>query len=40
MGGLALMLYPYGVSDAWLLWLLGVGLCAVMFASDKWLLSR
>lgn len=39
-GGLALMLYPYGVSDTWLLWLLGVALCAVMFVADKWLASR
>jgi len=39
-GGLALMLYPYGVSDTWLLWLLGVGLCALMFAADRWLVGR
>jgi hypothetical protein len=25
--GLALMLYPYAVSDTWMLWLIGVGLC-------------
>jgi len=36
-GGLALMLYPYAVSDTWLLWLLGAVLCVVMFATDKWL---
>ena len=39
-GGLALMLYSYAVSDTWLLWLLGVGLCAVMFVADKWLAIR
>ena len=39
-GGLALMLYPYGVSDTWLLWLLGLVLCAAMFVADKWLASR
>ncbi len=25
--GLALMLYPYAVSETWMLWLLGVALC-------------
>ena len=39
-GGLALMLYPYGVSDTWLLWLLGVALCAAILVADKWLASR
>jgi hypothetical protein len=39
-GGLALMLYPYVVSDTWLLWLLGVALSAGIFVADKWLTSR
>ena len=39
-GGLALMLYPYGVSDTGLLWLLGLVLCAAMLVADKWLASR
>jgi hypothetical protein len=26
--GLALMLYPYVVSETWMLWVLGVALCA------------
>lgn len=25
--GLALMLYPYAVSDTWMLWAIGVALC-------------
>ncbi len=25
--GVALMLYPYAVSETWLLWLIGAGLC-------------
>jgi hypothetical protein len=32
--GLALMLYPYGVSQAWLLWLLGGALSLWVYA--KW----
>jgi hypothetical protein len=39
-GGLALMLYPYAVSDTWQLWLLGVAVCAAMWAGDKWLVGR
>jgi hypothetical protein len=39
-GGLALMFYPYVVSDTWQLWLMGVVLCAVMLAADKWLVGR
>ena len=39
-GGLVLMLYPYVVSGTWQLWLMGVVLCAVMFAADKWLVGR
>jgi hypothetical protein len=34
------MLYPYVVSGTWQLWLMGVVLCAVMFAADKWLVGR
>ena len=26
--GLALMLYPYGVAETWMLWAIGVALCA------------
>ena len=36
-GGLALMLYPYGVSDTWPLWLVGLALCAAMLGADKML---
>jgi len=32
--GVALMLYPYAVSQTWLLWALGVGLCG--WAYLKW----
>lgn len=32
--GLALMLYPYAVSQTWLLWLIGVALCGLVYA--KW----
>lgn len=32
--GVALMLYPYAVSQNWLLWALGVGLCG--WAYLKW----
>lgn len=32
--GVVLMLYPYAVSQTWLLWLLGAGLCG--FAYVKW----
>ena len=39
-GGLALMLYPYVVSGTWQLWLLGVAVCAAMWAGDKWLVGR
>ena len=28
--GLALMLYPYAISETWLLWVIGVGLSAVV----------
>jgi hypothetical protein len=30
--GLPLMLYPYGVSQTWLLWLLGMALCGLVSA--------
>jgi len=30
--GLALMLYPYGVSQTWLLWLLGMALCGLVYS--------
>lgn len=32
--GVALMLYPYAISQTWLLWLLGVALCGWVYA--KW----
>ena len=32
--GVALMLYPYGVSETWLLWLVGTALSGLVFA--KW----
>jgi hypothetical protein len=32
--GVALMLYPYAVSETWLLWLLGAGLSGFLYA--KW----
>ena len=32
--GVALMLYPYAVSETWMLWLIGFGLCA--WAYMKW----
>jgi len=32
--GVALMLFPYGVSETWLLWLLGLALSG--FAYTKW----
>lgn len=32
--GVVLMVYPYGVSQAWLLWALGLGLSAWLYA--KW----
>lgn len=30
--GVALMLYPYAVSQTWLLWAVGAGLCAWLYA--------
>ena len=32
--GVALMIYPYGVSQTWLLWAVGVALCGWAYA--KW----
>lgn len=32
--GVALMLYPYAVSQTWLLWLVGAGLCGFLYV--KW----
>lgn len=32
--GIALMLYPYGVSETWLLWLVGMALSGLAYA--KW----
>lgn len=32
--GVALMLYPYGVSETWMLWLVGVALSGIAYA--KW----
>lgn len=32
--GVTLMLYPYAVSQTWLLWVVGVALCAWLFI--KW----
>ncbi len=29
--GVVLMLYPYAVSQTWLLWLLGAGLCGFVY---------
>jgi hypothetical protein len=29
--GIALMLYPYAISETWLLYLVGVGLCAGLY---------
>lgn len=33
--GLALMLYPYAVSETWLLWVIGLGLSAWVFVHWK-----
>ena len=32
--GLTLMLYPYAVSDTWMLWAIGAGLCGWLYT--KW----
>jgi hypothetical protein len=31
-GGVALMLYPYAISQTWLLWAIGVGLTGWLFS--------
>ena len=33
--GIALMLYPYAVSETWLLYLVGVGLCVGLYVISK-----
>ena len=30
--GVALMLYPYAISQTWLLWVLGLALCSWLYA--------
>ena len=30
--GVALMLYPYGVSETWMLWLIGIALSGLVYA--------
>ncbi|MDD5029553.1 MAG: hypothetical protein PHH58_08660 [Rhodoferax sp.] len=32
--GVALMIYPYGVSETWMLWLVGIALSGLVYA--KW----
>ena len=32
--GIALMLYPYGISQTWMLWLVGIALSGLVYA--KW----
>jgi hypothetical protein len=32
--GIALMLYPYGISEAWMLWLIGIALSGMVYT--KW----
>lgn len=31
--GVALMLYPYAISQVWLLWVVGIALCGGLYAS-------
>ena len=33
--GVALMLYPYAISETWLLYAVGVALCALLYLSRK-----
>jgi hypothetical protein len=33
--GVALMIYPYAVSETWMLWAVGVGLCGWLYT--KWI---
>ena len=34
--GAALMVYPYAISDTWLVYAVGVALCALMFWLRDW----
>ena len=31
--GIALMLYPYAISETWLLWIIGLALCGWLYAT-------
>ena len=33
--GVALMLYPYGVSETWMLYAIGAGLCVALYGYRK-----
>ena len=33
--GVALMLYPYGVSETWMLYVAGTGLCVALYGCRK-----
>ena len=33
--GVALMLYPYGVSETWMLYIIGAGLCVALYGYRK-----
>ena len=33
--GVALMLYPYGVSETWMLYVVGAGLCVALYGYRK-----
>jgi len=33
--GLALMLYPYVISETWLMYVVGIGLCLALYAFRK-----
>ena len=33
--GIAMMLYPYAISETWLLYAVGVGLCVVLYVYRK-----
>ncbi len=34
--GVAMMMYPYGVSETWMLWLLGIALSGLVYAKWNW----
>ena len=34
-GGIALMLFPYAISETWLLYVVGIGLCAAQYVNRK-----